>query len=341
MQKIREVAVAPIDRRRFLFLLGGAGGLAALSALPGLGRGSLQKVERSARALGSDLTLTLLHEDRAEADRAIDEAFLEIDRIEEAMSLYRPHSQLCRLNREGVLDRPDPRLVSVLRAAEDASRRSDGAFDATVQPLWALYAEAGRSGRLPDAAAVEDAARRIDWRRVEVTDERIRLRGEGMAVTLNGIAQGFAADRVQGILRARGVRHALVNTGEFGVLGRKADGSPWTLGIQHPRRPDAYIGLAALEDRFLSTSGDYATRFSEDFRHHHIFDPRTGLSPTEFSSVSVVARSGMESDALTKVLFVLGPEAGLERIRAVPGADAMAVFKDGRVVSTPGFPRLA
>jgi FAD:protein FMN transferase len=330
-----------VDRRRFLFFLGGAGGLGALGALPAFRTARLEKAERTSWALGANVSITALHKDRPTAEAAIDEAFGELERIEEVMSLYRPHSQLCRLNREGTLDHPHPYLVTVLRAATEISRHSDGAFDATVQPLWQLYSDAKKAGRLPDARAIEESARRVDWRKIDVAPDRIRLRGEGMAVTLNGIGQGFAADRVRAALRARGVRHALVNTGEFGTLGRKPDGTPWTLGIQHPRRPDAYVALAAIEDRFLSTSGDYATPFSDDFRHNHIFDPRTGLSPTEFSSVSVLARTGMESDALTKVLFVLGLEKGLERLKATPGADALLVTKDGRVLSTDGFPRLS
>ncbi len=332
------MAQASTSRRRFLFLLGGAGGLAAI---PALRSGPLRKVERTSWALGADVSISALHEDPRNAERALDDAFAELDRIEEAMSLYRSGSQICRLNREGILENPDPYLVCVLRAAAETSERSGGAFDATVQPLWSLYAEARSSGALPSTEAIHDAARRVDWRNVEVADDRIRFRAGGMAITLNGIAQGFAADRVQAALRARGIRHALVNTGEFGSLGRKADGTPWTVGIQHPRRPDAYVALAALEDRFLSTSGDYATSFSDDFRHNHIFDPRTGLSPTELSSVTVLARSGMEADALTKVLFVLGPDRGLDHVRSIPGADALCVLKDGRMLTTNGFPRVS
>jgi FAD:protein FMN transferase len=331
------VAQAPTSRRRFLFLLGGAGGLAALPAL----RSGLKKVERTSWALGADVSITALHEDGRNAAHAIDDAFAQLERIEEAMSLYRPQSQICRLNRDGVLENPDPYLVTVLRAAAETSERSGGAFDATVQPLWSLYAEARKSGALPSPEALRGATRRVDWRNVDVDERRIRFRADGTAITLNGIAQGFAADRVQAALWARGIRHALVNTGEFGSLGRKADGTPWTVGIQHPRRPDAYVALAALEDRFLSTSGDYATTFSDDFRHHHIFDPRTGLSPTEFSSVTVLARSGTEADALTKVLFVQGLRRGLDHVRSVPGADALCCLKDGRMVSTDGFPRVS
>jgi thiamine biosynthesis lipoprotein len=322
-------------------MLGGAGGLAALGLAPALRTRGLEKAERKSWALGADVSLTALHENRRTAELAIDDAFAELERIEEAMSLYRPHSQLCRLNRDGVLDNPDPYLVSVLRAAGEMSSRSGGAFDATVQPLWELYASAKKAGRLPEADAVREATRRVDWRKVDVSPERIRFGAPGMGITLNGIAQGFASDRVAAALLARGVRHALVNTGEFGSLGRRADGAPWTVGIQHPRQPDAYIALAALEDRFLATSGDYATTFSEDFRHNHIFDPRTGLSPTEFSSVTILARTGMEADALTKVLFVQGLEHGLAQMRSIPGADALCVFKDGRMVSTDGFPRIS
>ena len=322
-------------------MMGGAGGLAALGLIPALRSRGLEKVERKSWALGSDVSITALHEDRRTAELAVADAFAELERIEEVMSLYRPHSQLCRLNRCGALDHPDPSLVEVLRAARAMSERSGGAFDATVQPLWQLYAEAKKAGRLPDATAIAAAQRLVDWRRVEISSECIRLQGEGTALTLNGIAQGYAADRVQAVLRARGVTHALLNTGEFGSLGRKADGTPWTVGIQHPRQPEAYLALASLEDRFLSTSGDYATYFSDDFRHNHIFDPRTGLSPVEFSSVTVLARTGMESDALTKVLFVRGLERGLDFVRSTPGADALCVLKDGRIVSTDGFPRIS
>ncbi len=333
------ISTPATGRRRFLFLVGGAGGLAALGLLSR--SHGLHKVERASRALGASVSITALHEDPAAAEAAVAEAFAELERIEQIMSLYRPESELCRLNREGVLENPHPYLVEVLEGARATAERSGGAFDATVQPLWELYARAQKEGRLPSDDAIRAAQARVDWSRVEISRRRIRLAGDGMAITLNGIAQGYASDRVRTVLRDREVRHALVNTGEFAVLGRREDGERWTVGIQHPRRPDAYLALAALEDRFLSTSGDYATWFTEDFLHHHIFDPRTGLSPTELSSVTVLARTGMLSDALTKVVFVQGLQKGMDYIRATPGADALAVLKDGRTVATEGFPRIS
>jgi thiamine biosynthesis lipoprotein len=286
------------------------------------------------------VTLTVLHESPEAAHRAIDAAFAGLDLVEDVMSLYRPDSQLCRLNREGVLDDPHPHLVTVLRRAGEISERTGGAFDVTVQPLWELHAARAREGGLPDAAAIERACRRVDWRRVEVTSRRVRLRGAGMSVTLNGIAQGFATDRAAAILARHGIEHALIDAGEIRPLGSKADSgdAPWTVGIQHPRVAEAFAALVRLDGRAVSTSGDYATRFTADGRHHHIVDPHTGTSPTAFSSVTVVTPDGIDADALSTACFVLGPERAAALIDSTPRADALFILEDGRTRSTAHFP---
>jgi thiamine biosynthesis lipoprotein len=258
--------------------------------------------------------------------------------IEKVMSLYEPESQLCRLNREGMLRDPHPHLVAVLQQARAMSEASGGAFDVTVQPLWDVYAEAKRANRPPDPAAVEAARAKVDWRRVEILPAEIRLHGSGTAVTLNGIAQGFAADRVVETLRHHGIERALVNTGEIAALGDKSHGKPWTVGIQHPRRRDAFVAIVALANRCLATSGDYATPLSADLRDHHIFDPRLGHSPATFSSVSVVAPTACEADALSTTVFVLGITDGLKLVRSKPEREALLVLKDGRVLATEKFP---
>ena len=171
-----------------------------------------------------------------------------------------------------------------------------------------------------------------------VAGRRVRLTDKGMAITLNGIAQGYAADRVRSVLQSHGVTNALVDVGELAPVGTKSSTQPWTAGIQHPREPDAYVSLARLNGRCLATSGDYATAFSPDKRYNHIFDPATGCSPLEFSSVSVVAPTATEADALSTAVFVLGLEKGAELVRATNGADALLVRKDGSVVRTDGFP---
>jgi thiamine biosynthesis lipoprotein len=279
------------------------------------------------------------HSDQRAARDAVDAAFGELALVEELMSIYRPDSQLCRLNHNKALAGPHPYFLEVLRAAAAMSRRSEGAFDITVQPLWSVYAEAQKAGALPTAAAIENARASVDWRQVTIEPNRIRLRGTDTQITLNGIAQGYAADRASAALVARGVTHALVDCGEIGTIGGKPDGDLWLVGVQHPRHDDAYLSLARLNGRCLATSGDYATKFSADFRFNHLFDPRTGQSPTELASVSIAAPTAMMADALSTAVFVLGTGKGLALVGATPGADALVMLKDGRTMATRGFPQ--
>jgi thiamine biosynthesis lipoprotein len=335
------------SRRQFLCWTAGFGGALGLGMAPWLTHGVrppladdagvLATVSRTARALGSEVSMQALHADQNIAQVALDDAFAELELVEELMSIYRPHSQLSSLNRAGVLDDPHPYFVEVLEASRDMSLRSGGAFDITVQPLWGLFASRRKSGTLPDESAIDQVRRRVDWRRVEISPRRIRLLGEGTCITLNGIAQGYAADRAMAALRKRGIERALIDSGEVGSLGRNGQGQPWTVGIQHPRVTDAFLSLTRLAGRCLATSGDYATPFSDDFRWHHIFDPHTGRSPTELASVSIAAPTAMQADALSTAVFVLGTELGSELVRSIPDADALFVWKDGRTLATDGF----
>ncbi|NBD38751.1 MAG: FAD:protein FMN transferase, partial [Verrucomicrobia bacterium] len=243
------------------------------------GHGHLKKVSRSCRALGTDVHLTVFHEDARTAEKALSAAFTEIDRVEDLMSLYRADSQLSRLNRNGSLTAPDPDLVRILQTASRLSARTGGAFDVTVQPLWRLYARRDKAGALPDGEDLSRTRAKVDWRKLEVRPENIRLHGEGMAVTLNGMAQGFATDAARRILRCHGIRSALIDAGEVGAVGKPLHKANWTVGIQHPRQQGELLGISNLEGRCLATSGDYETRFSDDYRFHHLFDPQTGRSP--------------------------------------------------------------
>jgi thiamine biosynthesis lipoprotein len=345
--------MSTIGRRQFLYCIGGAGA-AALSSLAashpvrdaqpnlavdaGTTDGHRRSVTRIGWAFGSTASITALHRERTICRRALSASFDELERVERLMSIYRANSQLSQLNRHRSLTDPDPLLVEILLTAQAFSEKTAGAFDITIQPLWQLYADTHRDGRLPSDADACAARALVDWRRVEVTPQRVRLHGEGTMITLNGIAQGFAADRVRRTLQRFGVEHALINTGEIAPLGQKARGEGWSIGIQHPRADNAFCSIAKLAERCLATSGDYATWFSPDRLHHHLFDPRTGRSPTELSSVSIAARTATEADALSTAVFVLGSERGLALVQQTPGADAMLIDKGGRTITTAGFP---
>jgi len=328
------------DRRRFLFASGSLAAAAACgyfapsksNALP------LREVRIASHALGSEMSILALHADEAIARKAIMAAFEDVEQIESVMSIYRSGSQISRLNKEGKLEAPHPYMVTVLEHAQKLAAETGGAFDVTVQPLWQLYSDANARGALPSEADVAQAKARIDFRNLHLSPHLIRL-DYGAQITLNGIAQGFAVDRAVAVLRSFGIEHALIDTGEHGSIGEKSGAQHWRVGIQHPRQPDALSAVMNLDGRCLSTSGDYATFFSPDFSNHHIFDPHTGHSPPGLASVSVLAASGMEADALSTAVFVLGAERGVRLLQA-RGAEGYFISKAGGTVATPGIQKL-
>ena len=285
---------------------------------------------------GTTVSLRVLHDDEAVARTALWQAMDALRRVDHVMSLYRPDSALSQLNRTGRLQRPDPHLLAVLQAAQATAALTDGAFDVTVQPLWDVLSAPSTQPVSSDRAAV--ALAQVGWRKLEVTDEAVQLRAPGMAVTLNGIAQGYGADVALATFRAHGIAHALLDTGEFASLGRRDDGQRWTLAVRDPRDPQAVAHLLSADGRCLATSGDYATTFSADFSRHHIVDPATGASPQELASVSVLAPTGMQADALSTACMVLGMEKSLQLAASLPQVDVLCIAKDGTLRRSAGFP---
>ena len=289
----------------------------------------LQEFATVGIVFGTTVAMRVLHDEERIARQALAAAMEALRDVDGLMSLHRTDSQLSRLNRDGYLDRPDPRFVSVLTTAQRTAQLTDGAFDATVQPLW-------------EAAALDADMRRalprVNWRKLMVSHERVALRERGMAVTLNGIAQGYGADVALAALKSHGITHALLDTGEFATLGTRDDGQPWTLAVRAPRDETLLAHVLPADGRALATSGDYETAFSADFSRHHIFDPKTGKSPQELASVSVLAPTGMQADALSTACMVLGSAKSLQLAARLPGVDVLCIGKHGEVQHSAGFP---
>jgi thiamine biosynthesis lipoprotein len=287
-------------------------------------------------ALGADATLQIHHPDPATADRLIDRCRLEVARLERIFSLYREDSALRRLNRDGKLDDPPLELVELLGRAEAFSRLTTGAFDATVQPLWGLYAAHFSLPRPdpagPGKAAIAAALERVGHAAVDVDPSRIRLAKPGMALTLNGIAQGYITDLVVDLLRGAGIDHSLVDMGEIRALGSRPSGSPWTVGLDDPIAPGHVAERIAITDQAVATSGGYGTQFDPAGHFNHIFDPRTGATSWRYLSVSVIAPTATAADALSTG-FSLMPMDSIGPVVASLGLKAHLTLPDRRRVA--------
>ena len=331
------MTVAPAhSRRRFLRLSAAIAGCTLLPGVGAAGTGATPApVVWHGIALGAAASLTLYHPDRSLAKAAIAAARAEIERLESIFSLYRKDSAIMRLNRDGRLDDPPPALLRLLGQAKSIARLTDGAFDPTVQPLWRLYA-AHFAGPTPDPsgpnpAALEAALSLVDHESLVVKSKELRFETPGMAITLNGIAQGYITDRVAELLRRRGLSQVLVDLGEQRALGRHPSGRAWRAGIQDPAEPSRLAREMMLEDAALATSAGAGTRFEPSGRHHHLFDPRSGLSSRLHASVSVLAPTANLADGLSTACSNLDEPAIAALCRRLPAIKVVTI--DGRGAS--------
>lgn len=285
-------------------------------------------------SLGGPASLTLWHPDPAFARSTILRMRSEVERLEGIFSLFDYDSEISRLNRDGRLDQASPDIVSVLASARDIAAASGGAFDPTVQPLWRLYETHFRtqpdSIAGPPADMIARARALVDYRQIDLEPGRVRFEQAGMAVTLNGIAQGYITDRIADLLREEGFDNSMVEVGETRALGNRPEGGPWDIGIKDPRDPTAINRTVAIADESLSVSGGYGQHFAGS-AFHHIFDPSTGRSAQRLLDVTVVAPRATLADGLSTAIFVSGEEATASLLAQFPATRAFVTRLDGTI----------
>ena len=245
-------------------------------------------------------------------------------------------------------------VLTVVSRGLELSDLSGGLFDPTVGPLMKAWKMNTPDARIPDASSLAAARALVAWRDVVVDRpaRTIYLRRPGMRLDAGGLLKGYAADETVRILRARGVRSAIVNLGgDIFALGRKPGGSPWQIGVQNPDdERGATIGVLSVTDRTVATSGVYEHFFvANGKRYHHIMDTRTGYPVDNgLESVTVVSTSGIDADGIALAVFCLGVDDGLALARRL-GVDAVIVTSDHRLhvsdgarkiltVTSPGLP---
>src|SRR5262249_50088533 len=247
-----------LSRRRVITILGAVAGLPLLPS--GDQPTNAARLHRwQGTALGSPSCILLHHPDRGAAERAVAQCVAEIERLEKAFSLCRDDSEIARLNSEGRLEAPSHDLLVLLAQSQRFSELSDGAFDITVQPLWNVYAahffgSSSPSPQGPEPSAIEEALALVAWQGIDVTSRRIVLARPGMALTLNGVAQGYLTDRIADILRGNGCDRVLADMGrsEIALIGHRPDGREWRVGLADPLAPDRVAVTLDLVDRCIS-----------------------------------------------------------------------------------------
>ncbi len=301
-------------------------------------------VQKTEAIMGTDITITVVAQSALEGEAAIDAGMDELRRLDAMMSLYKDGSEITKVNLAAGKHpvRVSPEMIEVVDDAAEVSKLSGGVFDITIGPLVVLWQMQLKEGKVPTNQEIARVRPLVNYRNI-VIDRRastIFLKKPGMIMDFGGM-KGYMADRVKELLRRRGINNAVIAVaGDIWVLGRREDGKPWRIGVQHPREHDKTLAVLDLSDRYISTSGDYE-RFviMEKKRYHHIIDPRTGKPSKGVISATLIGDRGALIDPLTKAPFILGPEEGMKIVKKA-GAEAIIVDDQGKIYTTDGIKNL-
>lgn len=253
--------------------------------------------------------------------RDTDQAMAALDLVEELeaqLSVYRPRSEVSRLNRSprGKELRLEPRLWGLLMLAQRIHHETNGAFDITAGPLSKAWGFFYREGHLPKPEEVQAALAQVGGQHLVVNQEQptVRFEREGLEINLASIGKGYALDRCQELLLENGVTDFLLHGGTSSVIagGDRRDTTEhpgWQVGVPHPLRPDRRIGTIYLTDNALGTSGaEFQAFFHKGKRYGHVLDPRTGYPAQGVLSATVLAPDAATADALATACYVMGPD---------------------------------
>lgn len=269
----------------------------------------------------------------------------EVARIEGLLSRFLPDSETSRVNGSAGIksEKVSRETYDVLSNAVEFSRCFPGCFDVTIQPLVTLWSTGRESLAQPDESSINHVLPLVNYRDLilDPWEMTAGLSNVGQSVDLGGIGKGFVGDRILEVLKRFGISSAYSNLGGNVVtVGAKPDGSPWQIGIQHPRQENNLIGSVSVVNQTVVTSGDYQRYFtdSQGKRHHHILDPTTGYpAESELISVSIVSDKSFAADPLSTIVFVAGIEKGLEFLRSLPQTEAILVDSNLSVYVTQGL----
>jgi thiamine biosynthesis lipoprotein len=335
-----------MDRRSFLKRSGLLGlGIASATALPVAAEAvsfnkKMMKVSKTRLAMGSFVSMTLIHPSGDQAEEAMEEAFSEIDRLSRLLSRYDHTSAVYDLNAQGRLKDLPPELTQVIASSLYYHQLTGGCFDVTVKPVVDLFQQklGGEKKVWPTEAEIKNLLTLVDARNVELKEKSLSFRTPGMGITLDGIAVGFIVDRVSELLMSRGIKNHLINaSGDIRTRGSKEDGKPWTVAIQDPWKRKAYPDVVQMGDGAISTSGNYEIYYDREKMFHHIVNPKTGFSPDLTTSVSIRANTTMEADALATAVCVMTPSQGTEFVNGLSACESLVIGKDGALWKSKGW----
>lgn len=281
--------------------------------------------EKSIIAMGTVVTEKIYGDNPGTAIKDIGSI---INGLEDMISWRKENSAVAILNEKGTVQ--NKYLIETIYDMKELTELTDGKFDLTVGRVSRLWSIGEEKERVPSEAEIKEAISTVGNDKLQIKGNTILL-GEGTQLDMGAIGKGYACDLVYNYLSQTDINGAIISVGgsivAYGDYNKKGD--KWRIAVTHPRDSENYLGVISLDEGFVSTSGDYERYFEKDGkRYHHILDGVTGYpSESGLISVTVVAESGVMSDALSTACLLVGKEKA-ESLLSEYGASAVLVDEE-------------
>lgn len=265
-------------------------------------------------ALGADATIQLYAEDKLKADHTLKNVGKLLRDYERIFSLYDDQSFVSKLNKNGFINKAPEEFLELLHLSKSFHKDTDGAFDISVQPLWDLYQ--GHFNSVDDGELdnkVASVLSNVGSENIKIEGQKVLFNKQNMAVSFNGIAQGYITDKVTQYLQEQGYTNVLVDIGEYRAIGPQSNGAPWRIGLLNPFDAVSISDVIEMNGGAVATSGGYGNQFEASGKYHHLFDPATGMSSNLHASITVSAPDATTADALSTA-FSNMPVSAIEKV---------------------------
>jgi thiamine biosynthesis lipoprotein len=295
--------------------------------------------------MGTFVQVSVLAENKQQAQGHIDAAFERMGQINREMNDHDPNSPISKLSQTAHLQpvAVSPELFEVIETSIHYSKLSDGAFDITVGPQTQLWRKMALTGQKPTDEEIAAAKSNVGYEKLTLdkANGTIQFAVEGMKLDVGAIAKGYAVDLAVKTLQQKGVTAGMIDIGGnvrcFGQ-GPGRDGA-WLIGLQDPRHEEDILIKLRLNDMAVATSGDYRRVIVIDREpYSHILNPKSAQSVRELASVTIIAPTATDADALSTTVSVLGKEKGLELIRQLGDVEAILILSQepDKMIETQG-----
>ena len=290
--------------------------------------------------MGSRFDITVVAQDSLEGAGYIDLAVAEITRIEKNISSWDPTSQTSAINANAgvVATKVDQELFDLIKRAIGISKLTDGAFDITYASMDKIWKFDGSMKEMPSQDQIASSVAKVGYRhiRLQEADRSVFLENKGMKIGFGAIGKGYAADKAKELLIRKGVTAGIINaSGDMNTWGLQPNGEEWKVAITNPLNKNKVFAVLPIKQGAVVTSGNYEKYVTfNGKRYSHIIDPRTGYPATGIISATIFAPSAELADALATSVFVMGIEAGLDRINQMGGIECLIIDDQGEIYTS-------